>query len=295
MLSRQMPLRKLYQYALLMRLHRPIGILLLLWPTLIALWLAGNGQPSAKLVIIFTLGTIVMRSAGCVINDFADRKVDGFVKRTQMRPIVTGQVSPKEAIFLFLFLMVLALLLVIATDLKTLYLSGIAAILAFIYPFTKRYTHYPQIVLGAAFGWAIPMAYSAQMGALPVECWLLYAATLIWAVAYDTLYAMADKEEDMKIGVKSTAIAFGRFDKWIVGLCHLSVLSLFVLLGERLQMGFCYWLGCVVALGLALYQQMLVKDRIPEKSFSAFLNNQWFGFALFAGTYFDLLLIKYFV
>jgi 4-hydroxybenzoate polyprenyltransferase len=211
-------IERLSAYALLMRLHRPIGSLLLLWPTLIALWLASKGEPDWHLVWVFMLGVIVMRSAGCVINDICDRHIDGHVARTEQRPLVTGKVSLKEACWLFGALLLFAFFLVCLTNRLTLILSLGGAFLASCYPLMKRYTYFPQVILGAAFGWAIPMAYAAHSQSFPLDCWILYAATILWAVAYDTLYAMVDKKDDLKIKVKSTAIVFGQFDKMWVGI-----------------------------------------------------------------------------
>ncbi len=279
--------QRLYHYARLMRLNRPIGTLLLLWPTLIALWLASNGAPSLKMVVIFTLGVVVMRAAGCVINDYADRHVDGYVQRTKARPIVSGDVSPREALGVFGALLFIAALLVCFLNRQTILMSLIAVALASVYPFMKRYTYYPQVVLGAAFGFAIPMAFSALQAGLTATCWLLYAATLLWALAYDTLYAMVDKEDDLKIGVKSTAIAFGHADKLIVWVFHMTMLGLMVVLGLKAERGIFFFLGISVAFMLACYQQWLIKNNQKAQFFKAFLNNHWLGLALFAGTMLD--------
>lgn len=279
--------QRLYHYARLMRLNRPIGTLLLLWPTLIALWLASNGAPSLKIVVIFTLGVVVMRAAGCVINDYADRHVDGYVQRTKARPIVNGDVSPREALGVFGILLILAALLVICLNRQTILLSFVALSLATAYPFMKRYTYYPQVVLGAAFGFAIPMAFSAAQVRLTATCWLLYAATLLWAVAYDTLYAMVDKDDDLKIGVKSTAIAFGESDKLMVWVFHMTMLGLMVVIGLQAERGFFFYSGISVGFMLACYQQWLIKNNEKEHFFKAFLNNHWLGLALFVGTLLD--------
>lgn len=279
-------LSRLQQYALLMRLHRPIGISLLLWPTLMALWLAGRGQPEPRLVVIFVLGVIVMRSAGCVINDFADRHFDGHVERTQARPLAAGKVKPWEAIGLFSALLLLGLVLAWQLDPQTLRLSVIGAGLATIYPFLKRVTYFPQIGLGVAFGWAVPMAYSAQAQKLTAACWILYAATLLWAVAYDTLYAVVDKEDDKKIGIKSTALWLEGYDKMAVAVLQVSVLSLFFLLGKITHLGIYYYSSLVVAFLLAGYQQWLIRFD-PQGYFKAFLNNHWFGAVLFVGVMLD--------
>lgn len=282
--------QRLYHYGLLMRVHRPIGWLLLLWPTLMALWLASDGHPSLVLVIIFTLGVIVMRSAGCVINDFADRGFDGHVGRTKNRPIVQGQVSPREALWLFVGLIFIAFLLVCATDFHTVLLSLGALVLATLYPFMKRYTHFPQVVLGAAYAWAIPMAYSALHQPLSLACALLYIATLLWAVAYDTLYAMVDKEDDLKIGVKSTAIAFGEYDQIVVWLCHMLMLAMLVVLGWQTSRGMPFFLGIFSAFCLAIYQQWMIRNNEKEAFFRAFLHNHWLGLVLFLGTFLDFAL-----
>lgn len=267
---------KLTAYLQLMRFHRPIGILLLLWPTLWALWLASNGHPSPKIVIIFVLGVVVMRAAGCVINDLADRKLDGFVERTQSRPLVTGQVSVREAQWLFVSLIAIAFILVLQTNLKTILYSFVALGVASLYPFTKRFTQLPQFVLGAAFAWAIPMAYTAQNQPLTIETWLLYLATLLWTVVFDTQYAMADRPEDLKIGIKSTAILFGRYDRLIIGLLQLTTLVLLALVGV-------YYLTLALAAALFFYQQWLIRNRIPDQCFKAFLNNHWVGASVFLG------------
>lgn len=278
---------RLYHYGLLMRLNRPIGTLLLLWPTLMALWFAADGHPPLNLIYLFTAGVIVMRAAGCVINDYADKDFDGHVERTNQRPLVLGSVSSFEAIVLVCVLFLLAFVLVCFTNKQTICLSVVALLLATMYPFMKRYTHFPQVVLGAAFGFAIPMAYSACAQPLSIDCWLLYAAALVWAIAYDTLYAMVDKEDDLKIGVKSTAIAFGRFDSLMVWICHLAMLGLLIILGYQSARGYCYFVGIVVAFALACYQQWLIRNRQKGAFFQAFLNNQWLGAALFAGTLSD--------
>lgn len=272
-----------FESLLLMRLHRPVGILLLLWPTLAALWFASKGEPDWRLIVIFTLGCIVMRSAGCVINDIADRHFDGQVKRTCLRPLATQSMSVKEAVVLFFLLLCLAFVLVSLTNGLTIILSLGGVFLASFYPLTKRYTHFPQVVLGAAYGWAIPMAYAAQIEHFPLDCWILYAATLIWSVAYDTLYAMVDRDDDLKIGIKSTAIFFGCYDKLAVGISHVLVLALWCCLGRYLQCGVVFYGGIVVAFGFALYQQWLIRYRCPQACFQAFLNNQWFGLVLFVG------------
>lgn len=280
--------RKAPLYWRLARLHKPIGSLLLLWPTLWSLWLAAKGVPSLKNLAIFVLGVFVMRSAGCVINDFADRKVDGHVKRTQDRPLATGEVSAREAVALFIALSLLAFGLVLLTNPLTIQLSVGGLLLAFCYPFMKRYTHLPQVVLGAAFGWGIPMAYAAETNSLPDTIWLVYIANLLWTVAYDTFYAMVDRDDDLKIGVKSTAILFGEQDRLITAsLQALALYSLYTV-GEEFTLGGFYNLGLIVAAGFCAYQQWLIRFRARDACFKAFLNNNWVGAAVFAGLALDL-------
>jgi 4-hydroxybenzoate polyprenyltransferase len=276
-------LKQLYQYALLMRLHRPIGIYLLLWPTFWALWIAGQGYPDFSITVIFTLGVILMRSAGCVINDYADRTIDPHVRRTQDRPIATGMVTTKEALILFLILCSLAFILVLFLNWLTIALAFVAVFLAITYPFLKRYTYWPQAYLGLAFGWAIPMAFAAQTGTVPGLAWILLLINVLWTIAYDTLYAMVDRQDDLAIGVKSTAILFNRADKSIIALLHLIVLTLLFWLGQQLDFGILYQLGLLIAAGFAVYQQWLIKEREPTRCFQAFLNNHWFGAAIFLG------------
>lgn len=275
----------------LMRLDRPIGILLLLWPTLWALWIAGEGSPDYSVVFIFCMGVVLMRSAGCVVNDFADRKIDGEVERTKNRPLATGRITSREALTLFGLLMGLAFFMVLFTNIFTILLSFGAALLAASYPFMKRYTHFPQVALGAAFAWSIPMSFAGQTNSLPSEVWIIYGATLIWTVAYDTMYAMVDREDDLRIGVKSTAIIFGRADKLIIGCLQLVTLLLLVILGLQLELGVCYYLGLLVAAGLFVYQQALIKNRDRDACFEAFLNNNQVGMAIFIGLFLDYLFV----
>ena len=270
-------------YALLMRFDRPIGIYLLLWPTLWALWIAGQGEPSLKNTFIFIMGVILMRAAGCVINDFADRNIDPFVKRTEHRPLATGAVSSKEAIVLFLSLGLLAFALVLFTNWLTFGLSFAALFLAVLYPFTKRYTYMPQAFLGLAFGWAVPMAFAAETGSVPLVAWLILTATVLWATAYDTMYAMVDRDDDIRIGVKSTAILFGESDVMIIGAIQVLFFITLLIVGNKLQLGLYYYLGVLVAAGFAVYQQYLIREREPKQCFKAFLNNNWVGAAIFAG------------
>lgn len=276
--SQRLPL-----YVQLTRLDRPVGIWLLLWPTLWALWLAGSGQPTLANLIIFVLGVVLMRSAGCVINDYADRHIDGHVSRTRQRPMAQGQVDESEALVLFAILCLCAFILVCFTNFMTLWLSLGGVFLAGIYPFMKRYTFYPQVFLGAAFAWAIPMAFSAQTGSIPREAWLIYLATLLWTVAYDTMYAMVDREDDRKVGVKSTAILLGDMDRAGIALLQLATLFILGLLGQQLQLGSFYYVALAGAAMLFAYQQWLIRQRKPEDCFRAFLNNQWVGAAVFIG------------
>ncbi|GAC99979.1 4-hydroxybenzoate octaprenyltransferase [Agarivorans albus] len=270
-------------YWQLMRADKPIGTLLLLWPALWALWLAAEGLPDFSILLVFVLGVFFMRSAGCVINDFADRKVDAHVKRTAQRPLATGVVSEREALTLFFGLVVLSFLLVLSQNTLTILLSFAALVLAAIYPFMKRYTHLPQLFLGLAFSWCIPMAYAAQTNTVPAEAWLLLVANVCWTVAYDTKYAMVDRDDDLKVGIKSTAILFGRFDKLIVALLQAASLLCLALLGHVKQLGFIFDLGLLAAAVLFVYQQKLIRYREREACFQAFLNNNYVGLAVFIG------------
>lgn len=276
---------RLQQYYLLMRMDKPIGTWLLLWPTLWAVWIAANGKPDILVVVVFSLGVFLMRSAGCVINDYADRKVDKHVERTKARPITSGKVSPKEALLLFAVLSLVAFALVLLLNPFTIALSFVALALAAIYPFMKRYTHFPQVVLGMAFSWAIPMAFAAQLNEIPSLAWYLYFFTIIWIVAYDTMYAMVDREDDLKIGVKSTAIIFAEHDKLIIALMQATSLAGLYWIGQQLGFGLFYYLGLGAAMALAVYQQWLIRERERMLCFKAFLNNHWFGMAIFMGIF----------
>lgn len=280
---------RLHQYYLLTRLHKPIGILLLLWPTLWALWIAARGMPDLHILLVFVLGVVLMRSAGCVINDYADRRFDPHVQRTRERPIAAGRVAPREALMLFAVLVLLAFALVLTLNRATIYLSFGAVLLAIVYPFSKRYTQLPQVVLGAAFGWAIPMAFAAVQGDVPRVGWLLFLVNVLWSTAYDTFYAMIDRDDDLRIGVKSTAILFGESDRLIVGVLQLLVLGGLVLVGQVAALGRYFYLSLLVAAGLALYQQYLARQRDRAGCFQAFLNNNWFGAAVLAGILLDYL------
>ncbi|OQW93523.1 MAG: 4-hydroxybenzoate polyprenyltransferase [Beggiatoa sp. IS2] len=278
-----MLLKRLPLYVRLARLHRPVGIFLLLWPTLWALWIASHGQPDWLVASVFILGVILMRSAGCVINDYADREIDPQVRRTCDRPLAAKYVSEREALSVFVVLCLTAFGLVLLLNPLTIALSLIAVIWAITYPFMKRYTHLPQVFLGIAFSWSIPMVFAAQTGEVPSLAWWLFAANLLWTVAYDTLYAMVDREDDLRIGVKSTAILFGHADKMIVGSLQALTLLLLGWIGRQLDFAMPYYLGLIFAAGLAIYQQWLIRDRKDSLCFQAFLNNQWFGTVIFLG------------
>ena len=274
---------KLLAYHRLMRTDKPIGALLLLWPTLWALWLATPGVPPVWILAVFVAGVWLMRAAGCVVNDYADRKIDGHVKRTANRPLPSGAVTEKEARTLFVLLVVLSFLLVLTLNTMTILLSVAALALAWVYPFMKRYTHLPQVVLGAAFGWSIPMAFAAVSESVPLSCWLLFLTNILWAVAYDTEYAMVDRDDDLKIGVKSTAILFGRHDKLIIGILQLAVLGLMVLVGWLNALGGVFYAAVAVAGALFIWQQKLIAGRERDACFKAFMNNNYVGLVLFLG------------
>lgn len=277
-------------FTQLMRLDKPIGTLLLLWPTYWALWLAADGLPDWKVFVVFSMGVYLMRSAGCVINDFADRKIDGQVERTKNRPLATGVVSSKQAIALFFILLVLAFLLVLNMNNLTIGLSFAAVALAACYPFMKRYTHLPQVVLGAAFGWSIPMAYAAQSNALPAVCWWLFGANLAWTVAYDTFYGMVDRDDDLKIGVKSTAILFGRYDRFIIALLQVITLGCLWQVGELKQLGISYFGALAIVALLFAHQQWQARLKTRAVYFKVFLANNTVGLVIFAGIAMDYLL-----
>ncbi|MGD8113022.1 4-hydroxybenzoate octaprenyltransferase [Vibrio sp. TRT 17S01] len=270
-------------YWQLMRMDKPIGSLLLLWPTLWALILAAEGIPDLKVLLVFVLGVLFMRSAGCVINDFADRKVDGHVKRTKGRPLPSGRVSSKEAIGLFLFLAIASFLLVLTMNSLTIQLSFAGIVLAFIYPFMKRFTHLPQLFLGLAFSWSIPMAWAAQANELPLTVWFVFMINAIWTIAYDTQYAMVDRDDDVNIGIKSTAILFGRFDKMIIGGLQLITLTMLIALGNWYQLGASYYWSLLIVGALFVYQQHLIRHRERQLCFQAFLNNNYVGMVVAAG------------
>ncbi len=299
---------KLLAFHRLMRTDKPIGALLLLWPTLWALWVATPGVPQLWILAVFVAGVWLMRAAGCVVNDYADRKFDGHVKRTANRPLPSGAVTEKEARALFVVLVLISFLLVLTLNTMTILLSiaalalawvylllvltlntmtillSIAALaLAWVYPFMKRYTHLPQVVLGAAFGWSIPMAFAAVSESVPLSCWLMFLANILWAVAYDTQYAMVDRDDDVKIGIKSTAILFGQYDKLIIGILQIGVLALMAIIGELNGLGWGYYWSILVAGALFVYQQKLIANREREACFKAFMNNNYVGLVLFLG------------
>lgn len=268
-------------YIRLMRLDRPIGILLLMWPTLSALWIAAEGLPDLTVLFVFVLGVIIMRSAGCAINDFADRDIDGMVWRTRGRPLATGELKARDAVLVFVLMAIMAFWLVSLLNTLTILLSLVAVVLAAAYPFMKRYTYLPQLFLGMAFGWAIPMAFAAQTGTVPVIAWLLFLANIIWTTVYDTFYAMADREDDLLAGIKSTAVLFGDDDLKIQGILQVAYLLVMLLIAQQLQLGWIFYLGLLVTVGLFIYQQYLSREREPKACLRAFLNNNYVGLAIF--------------
>ena len=280
---------RLREYARLMRLDRPIGIWLLLWPVLWALWISGDGHPDERLFVIFVIGTFVMRSAGCVINDFADRDFDPHVRRTADRPLARQSVSTAEALGLFAVLGLIALALVIPLNRATQVLALVGGVLAVTYPFLKRFFSLPQAYLGAAFGWSVPMAFAAQTGSVPPEAWALFLSVVLWTTAYDTMYAMVDREDDLVIGIRSSAILFGRHDRLVIAALQAGALAGLALVGWITSLGRWYWAGLAAALLLAVRQQTLIRDREPAACFRAFLNNNLFGLVVFAGIALDYL------
>lgn len=274
---------RLHEYALLMRLDKPVGTFLLLWPTIWALLIAGHGHPDGYVVLIFVAGVLLMRSAGCVVNDLADRNFDPHVQRTRHRPLATGRVNKTEAILLFCLLALTALGLVLLTNRLTVYLSLVGVFLAATYPYIKRFTYIPQVYLGVAFGWAIPMVFAAQTGSVSAEAGLLYVATILWAIAYDTIYAMVDRDDDVRIGIKSTAILFGDNDRLIIGIVQVLFLIALVLTGRRAELGHPYYASLGVVVVLMMWQQFLIRNRDPEGCFRAFLNNTWIGVTITIG------------
>ena len=281
---------RLYQYALLIRLNRPIGVFLLLWPTLWGLWIAAEGFPNINVFIVFVLGVFIMRSAGCALNDIADKRFDTFVIRTRTRPLAAGKITSIEALIVAISLIFIALLLVLTMNELTIQLSLFAVILAGVYPFMKRYTYLPQFFLGLTFGWSIPMAFAAQTNAVPQIAWLLLVANILWSVVYDTMYAMVDREDDLKVGVKSTAILFDDADRVIIAIIQALVLITLIAIGRQLQLGIYYFICLGITTGFFLYQLRLIWDREPEQCMRAFLNNNWVGFTIFVGIFLDYIL-----
>ena len=274
-------------FWLLARFDKPIGTLILLYPALWALWIASDGKPNLTVLIVITLGVIVMRAAGCVINDYADRDFDPHVERTKQRSIAAGHITPKEALIFFAVLVLLAFGLVLLLNTFTILLSFVGAFLAASYPFMKRYTHLPQAYLGVAFGWAVPMSFAAQLNEIPTVAWILYLAVILWALVYDTMYAMVDKDDDLKIGVKSTAILFGNYDRHIMSGLQIVILLLLFVVGQMQNLGSFYYLSLIVAAGFSIYQQKLIFHREKSACFKAFLNNNWFGLVIFVGLVLD--------
>ena len=281
---KQIDLEKLSVYARLVRLDKPVGIFLLLWPTMWALFIASNGIPTIKHLVIFTLGVVLMRSAGCAINDYADRNIDPLISRTRKRPIASGELEPEEGLFVFALLVFIAFLLVLFLNRLTFYFAVGGALLAATYPYMKRIHFLPQIHLGIAFAWSVPMVFTAVSNDYPPPiAWLIFTCAVVWTTAYDTMYAMADREEDIKIGVKSTAILFGPLDKFAVGLMQLLVIVCLILIGINAKLNWVYYVGISVGVGFFIYQQILIKHRFADRCFFAFSNNQYFGLVIFIG------------
>ncbi len=276
-------MERLQQYWRLMRFDKPVGTFLLLWPTMWALWIAAQGVPDSNVLIVFVAGVVLMRAAGCVINDYADRDIDSKVRRTRDRPITSGKIAPKSALILFVVLCLMAFALVLTMNTLTIMMSFVAVFLAGTYPFMKRYTHLPQVYMGASFGWAVPMVFAAQTGAVPNEAWLLFIATVLWATAYDTMYAMVDRADDLRIGMKSTAILFGDGDRVIIGIIQALFFVVLLIIGQQLGLGLFYYGGLAVAGLFACYQQYLLRERDILLCFRAFLNNNTFGAVIFIG------------
>jgi 4-hydroxybenzoate polyprenyltransferase len=274
---------RLHLYIQLTRLHRPIGILLLLWPTLWAVWIASEGHPSWLIVLIFTLGTVLMRSAGCAVNDYADRHFDKHVKRTQDRPLTSGKISEREALWVAIVLAMISFALILPLNPLTWLMSFPALFLAGSYPYTKRFFAIPQAYLGIAFGFGIPMAFAAVQGNVPPVAWVLLLANILWAIAYDTEYAMVDRDDDIHLGIHSSALFFGKYDVPAVMICYTITLLLLAVVGLMAGLGVAYFTGLIVAEGIAFHHYKLIKDRSREKCFAAFLHNNWFGAAVFAG------------
>ncbi len=280
---------KLFLYAKLVRLDKPVGIFLLLWPTLWALWFAAEGMPDILILVVFILGVIVMRSAGCAINDYADRDIDPHVARTRQRPLASGALQPKDALLVFTVLILIAFLLVVfVLNRLTLYFAIGGVLLAASYPFMKRLHFLPQVHLGIAFAWSIPMAFTAVTNTYPPPlAWLLFTSAVLWTTAYDTMYAMADREDDVRIGVKSTAILFGEMDKFVIAILQAFVVVCLVLVGVQADMGWVYYLFILISIGFFIYQHILLKHRLADRCINAFLNNQYYGLIIFIGIALD--------
>ena len=275
------------QYSLLMRLDKPIGTFLLLWPTLWALWIASGGIPTLHLLFVFCAGVFLTRSAGCIMNDYADRNFDRYVERTRERPLTTGKVNPKEAFLLLASLLAVAFLLVLTTNRLTILLAFAAIPIAGIYPYMKRYTYVPQLFQGLSFSWGIIMAFTAVSGGVPRIAWLVFIANILWSMIYDTTYAMADREDDLKIGIKSTAILVGELDRLFIGAVQTLMFIVFLIIGRQLEFGMVYYLSLMVAACLAVYHQFLIRDRRPDRCFRAFRHNNWLGAVVFIGIVLD--------
>ena len=278
---------RLHLYLQLTRLNRPIGILLLLWPTLWGVWIAGNGHPAWHIVLIFTLGTVLMRSSGCAVNDYADRHIDKHVERTRERPLTSGKVSERETLWLAVVLALVSFGLILPLNPLTWLMAFPALFLAVTYPFTKRFFAIPQAYLGIAFGFGIPMAFAAQLGHVPLVAWVLLLANVFWAIAYDTEYAMVDRDDDIHLGIHSSALLFGKHDVLAVMMCYALTLLLLAGAGQIADMGPAYFVGLIAAQGIAIYHYILIRGRVREKCFAAFLHNNWFGAAVFAGVVAD--------
>ena len=280
---RDLSLDKISAYLQLMRFDRPIGILLLLWPTLWALWIAAEGFPNVKNFLVFCTGVVIMRAAGCVINDYADRDLDGHVKRTESRPLPAGQVTPAEALVLFSLLLLIALLLVLTVNRMTIYLAFAGAALTLLYPFAKRFTWFPQVILGLAFGWSIPMAFAAENKPLTELTWLIFFTNLIWTMVYDTIYAMVDRDDDLKVGIRSTAILFGDADRLLIGVMQIMVVIGLMIIGTHLEFGWVFSIAVLLVIALFAGQQMLIRKRQRDDCFRAFVNNNYVGLVIFIG------------
>ena len=277
-------------FLILMRFHKPIGAFLLIWPTLWGLWIAANGTPQVKILSVFIIGVIIMRAAGCIINDVADRHFDQYVERTKMRPLTSGKLSLRSALILFALLYAIAFSLVCLLNTLTIELAIAAAAIAILYPFMKRFTHWPQLILGVAFSWGIPMAFAAITNTVPLIAWWLFITSALWTITYDTEYAMTDRQDDIKIGLKSTAILFGKYDRIIIALLQALIILSLIGIGITLKMHWPYFISVIIATAFFLYHQQLIAKRDPKSCFKAFLNNNWFGLTIFLGILLSYLL-----